>query len=259
MEFLEWDQAVRAAIFGGAFLVSLFAVLWVWYDSAGGVNGARWAWRGVLTLLVVACVPAVILGAANLDSDRETLFNIAAWAAIGATIVTLFGSAAYGFFGRETPDLTDWTAQSLSLEGNEMLTEVANRPAEPRPFFNDDATQHIRRSEPVAADAYFVAKSGRNKGQQFAIEGAKPAVLGRSSTDATIVIDDERVSGAHAQVRLVNGNFTFVDMNSTNGSFLLVEGRSEPIRQPQLLVDGDEIRVGHTVLAFVDTRKEGHR
>ena len=41
MTFIDWDPLARAALFGGIFLVSLFAVLWVWYDTSVRTSDPR--------------------------------------------------------------------------------------------------------------------------------------------------------------------------------------------------------------------------
>jgi len=40
-------------------------------------------------------------------------------------------------------------------------------------------------------------------------------------------------------------------LKSTNGSFLIIEGREERLRIQPALMDGDEIRLGQTVLKFI--------
>lgn len=202
-------------------------------------------------------MPAVILGAANLDSSRETLLNVFGLIALGAGLVTLFGALAYVMFGRvEFPAPVPEGGATLFEPGADAGTATAIGLA---PLgLVADATRVERREAPAGpTNAYFVAKSGKDKGRQFPIPDGQPVVIGRSAKDAQVVLDDARVSSAHAQVRLVNGKYTLVDLNSTNGSWLIVEGRTEPIRKALELQDGDQVRLGHTVLAFVDTRKGG--
>jgi hypothetical protein len=74
--------------------------------------------------------------------------------------------------------------------------------------------------------------------------GEKTLVLGRMS-DCDIVIADARASRRHAEIRPAGHGFAVVDLGSMNGT--LVNGSS--IKE-HLLVDGDEIRVGNTVLHF---------
>ncbi len=258
MDFLEWDSTARIAFFGAVFLLALLPGLVVFGFTITRPTVAPWVWRIGLGVLAIAAFPPIVFDA-SIDPGDKTLFTTLAWIAIGSALLVLFGCAAFFLFGLSEEPMEEWAPpldDNLSFDTGPATTEVVSVGVGMAFSGMEDATRNIRPAEqPVKADAYFLAKSGRDKGRQFAVANGSPAVIGRSGAEATIVIDDERVSGTHGQVRLVNGNYTYVDMNSTNGSFLLVEGRSEPIRQPQVLVDGDEIRVGHTVLAFVDTRK----
>jgi len=243
MSFIDWEPMARAGLFGGIFLLALFAVLWVWYDSAGG-EGNSWAWRIAATLLVVLTVPAIVLGAANLDAGRETLLTIFAWLNIAAGVAALLAVGAYATWGRASVE----PSYGMAL-GNDDRTVVPTpnpTPASPQP---EPAPKR-----PVRADAYLVAKAGPEKGRQFPLDGT--VVIGRSDR-CDIQLEDRRVSTEHAQVKHADGAFTFTDLRSTNGSFLLVEGREEQIRTAQVLIDGDELRIGHTVLQFVDATKGG--
>jgi hypothetical protein len=78
-------------------------------------------------------------------------------------------------------------------------------------------------------------------------EQSKPITVGRrAETDLSIPWDGE-VSGLHAELQLLGGEWTVVDDGlSTNGTFVnggRISGR-------QRLRDGDRVRVGRTVLAY---------
>ena len=72
----------------------------------------------------------------------------------------------------------------------------------------------------------------------------KPVVMGRMS-DCDIVLADPRASRQHAEIQPVGHGFVLSDLGSMNGT--VVNGT--PVREHQL-TDGDEIRVGSTVLHF---------
>ncbi len=72
----------------------------------------------------------------------------------------------------------------------------------------------------------------------------KPVVLGRMS-DCDIVLADPRASRQHAEIQPVGHGFVLSDLGSMNGT--VVNGT--PVREHPLS-DGDEIRVGSTVLHF---------
>ena len=69
-------------------------------------------------------------------------------------------------------------------------------------------------------------------------------MIGRG-TEADIRLPDTGVSRKHVDVVLDGGTATVEDLGSTNGT--LVNGRRV---SRQALVDGDVIRIGHSVLVY---------
>jgi len=80
-------------------------------------------------------------------------------------------------------------------------------------------------------------------GRRFAL-GEKPVTLGRMS-DCEVVLADPRASRRHAEIQPVGHGFVISDLGSMNGT--VVNG--SPIREHPLS-DGDEIRLGSTVMHF---------
>jgi hypothetical protein len=74
--------------------------------------------------------------------------------------------------------------------------------------------------------------------------GEQPLVIGRNA-DCGIVVADARASRQHAEIRAQGNGFVVHDLDSMNGT--LVNGTA--IREHPL-GDGDEVRVGNTVLRF---------
>jgi pSer/pThr/pTyr-binding forkhead associated (FHA) protein len=70
-------------------------------------------------------------------------------------------------------------------------------------------------------------------------------IIGRES-DAAIFLDSPSVSRRHARIRVANGQATFEDLGSKNGSSLA--GRR--IQGPVPLADGDVITTGVVELTF---------
>ena len=70
-------------------------------------------------------------------------------------------------------------------------------------------------------------------------------VLGRDE-DASVRIDAPGVSRRHARIVITGGDAVLEDLGSKNGTFL----REEKVASPMLLRDGDEFRVGRTLLCF---------
>lgn len=262
MPFVGWDPIVRASVFGGVFLLPLIAVLWLWYDSSGRTDSARWYWRLILTALVLLTTPAVALGAANLDNSQQDLMKICGWLAIASGGVTILGVLAYAVWGRarqmELPDdgadgyMAEFSQpvgsmEPLTLTAPENATVVA--PPTPAP-----APAPAARSAPVGA--YLFVKSGADQGRQFPV--GNQVTIGRAAS-CGITLADSRVSSEHAQLKREGASYVYLDLKSTNGSFLIVEGREERLRSSQALVDGDEVRLGQTVLKFIRVQEGGQR
>lgn len=89
-----------------------------------------------------------------------------------------------------------------------------------------------------------VLRSGPRTGQQFGLKRGRNTV-GRDSSRADIVLEDETISGEHARVQFEQGQFYIYDLASTNGTF--VNNRRV---QRQLLMDGDVVRFGNAQLVF---------
>ena len=70
-------------------------------------------------------------------------------------------------------------------------------------------------------------------------------VLGRDE-DAAVLIDSTTASRRHARIVVAREHATLEDLGSRNGTY----HRGERIMKPQPLQDGDEIRIGRTVLTF---------
>ena len=255
MDFYSWDTPIRAAVFGVIFLASLFGVLWVWYDTSGAGSERGWSWRLGGSLLVLGTLPAVVVGAANLDQDQERLLTILGWAAIGCGTGAVLTVAAYAVWGRTVQPVfredDDWAAQG----DGDLTIPAASRPGAD-PGLTLPGTPRVGSTAGAQADAYFFVKSGPDKGKQFPLTDL--VTIGRGPGCA-IVLSDRRVSGEHAQVKREAGNWVFLDLRSSNGSYLVVEGDDRPLRSAQTLLHGDEIRLGHTLLEFIDTSTGSRR
>jgi len=72
----------------------------------------------------------------------------------------------------------------------------------------------------------------------------KPFTVGRSA-EADVSINDERISRIHCAIHREGGHFVIRDLDSKNGTWVNdVQIHESPLKF------GDNIRVGHTVLAF---------
>jgi hypothetical protein len=95
---------------------------------------------------------------------------------------------------------------------------------------------------PAAGEAGLVLLEGDRVSDTFRLGPA--ATLGRMA-GCDIVLADPGASRRHAQIVRRDDGYAVIDLGSTNGT--LVNG--EPVRE-RLLVDGDRITIGATVLEF---------
>lgn len=75
--------------------------------------------------------------------------------------------------------------------------------------------------------------------------------IGRDQT-AAVPVTDETVSARHARLAYRHNQWWIEDLKSTNGTFL----NEEPVVTMTVLVSGDEIRVGQTVMRVDIAPKE---
>jgi hypothetical protein len=260
MPFVGWDPIVRASFFGGVFLLPLLAVLWLWYDSSGRTDSARWYWRLILTDLVVLTTPAVALGAANLDVSQQDLMKTVGWLAIASGGVAVVGVLAYAVWGRVR-------RETLLVDESDDNAVEFDQPVEPMEPMTLTAPETVAAmpapmQAPSAAASsglvggYLFVKSGADQGRQFPV--GNQVTIGRAAS-CGITLSDSRVSSEHAQLKREGSSYVYLDLKSTNGSFLIVEGREERLRSSQALVDGDEVRLGQTVLKFIRVQEGARR
>lgn len=102
---------------------------------------------------------------------------------------------------------------------------------------------------PIATEARpatygrLVVREGKNA--SYEIELRHPVTVIGRGTDADLRLSDQAVSRRHAEIRIANGAAMLNDLRSTNGT--TVNGASITT---MALADGDEVRVGETVLIF---------
>jgi hypothetical protein len=262
------DPIVRDVIFGCVFLLPLITVLWLWYDSSGRTGSSRWAWRVILTLIVLLTIPALVLGAAN--NNEQDLMDIFGWIAIGSGAVAILGVVGYGIWGRtpmieyDDEPMVDFSSYAPPMppapaESADQMTLTAAEPAPvaaPAPTLSAPVTPPApaKPAEPVGA--YLFVKTGADQGQQFPV--GNQVTIGRGA-GCGITLADNKVSSEHGQLKRQGDSYVYLDLKSTNGSFLLIEGREERLRTGQALVDGDELRLGGTVLKFIRVQEGSRR
>jgi hypothetical protein len=98
--------------------------------------------------------------------------------------------------------------------------------------------------------ARLIIKRGPNPEQEYSLTLVE-VTIGRSSTNV-IAIADPEVSRRHACIRWDDGSYIIEDWASTNGTFV----NDRQISGPIALYNGDEIRLGETILLqFLDNHE----
>ena len=105
--------------------------------------------------------------------------------------------------------------------------------------FDAEATEDPLRRGPAAIAAHLTW----NRRTIVLLEGEN--VMGRDP-DVAVRIEAPGVSRRHARILAAGGRFTLEDLGSKNGTYLREQRLSRPIQ----LADGDEFRLGQTVLVF---------
>ena len=90
---------------------------------------------------------------------------------------------------------------------------------------------------------WVVVLNGELRGRDFRLVDGKNTM--GTAADCDVVLTDPYLSSHHAVIRHENGEFTFVDLDSTNGSYV-----NERRVSREDLIDNDKIRLGRTELKF---------
>lgn len=95
---------------------------------------------------------------------------------------------------------------------------------------------------PATHAVHLIGMSRAVSGQTFQLNLPPAAVLGRRSECALSLVQDDLVSGRHAELRLQDQRVLIADLGSTNQTFV----NGVAIHAPHPLVDGDVLRIGQS-------------
>jgi Nif-specific regulatory protein len=100
--------------------------------------------------------------------------------------------------------------------------------------------------------AYLEVASGRAVGRRYRVDAAasRDVVIGREAA-CEVAVFDEAASRRHTALRVERGHFMVRDLSSRNGTFL----NAAALKTEARLRSGDELRIGDTVLRFMDERE----
>lgn len=128
------------------------------------------------------------------------------------------------------PKMNDGEIRVLASFSNDNVAETKGMPAEPA----DEAPTEV-----IPANAFLIL------GGTHIIPLNKPVINIGRRLDNQVVIDDPRVSRAHAQLRIVRNRFVLFDLNSTGGTFVNNQRTSQSVLYP-----GDVISLAGVTLIF---------
>ncbi len=151
-----------------------------------------------------------------------------------------------------TPEDLPQPPEEREDEGFELVWKVdePTAPSQPKPPVEKPGIQKTEVLHFTAeTNAWLVIGSGERRGEQFRLAG--DTLIGRETTN-DIVIDDTAMSNVHIRIRSENDRFFVFDQNSTNGVFIFDNDKKRwEKRDAYELSDGDQIKIGRTVLHFM--------
>ena len=104
----------------------------------------------------------------------------------------------------------------------------------------------VGRAGALGKRAILIVVSKESLGKCLILEDSDQLYIIGRDREASLFIDDPKVSKHHCSVSSENGEFILTDNGSTNSTFL----NSKPLKKSQVLSYGDRIIVGATVLRF---------
>jgi hypothetical protein len=248
MDFVELDTTARALLFGGLFLVSLAAVLWVVYDWQAGLARGAPGWLAAYWVAAVVgavlVLPALIINAFNLDVDQQDLVNPLSYLGIAGAATAVLCAAGYALHSRLA--LREERMPTIPAPVYEPLEPTIEAPEDEA--YSPGKTVLLKRLP--KRFAYLIVAGGLRAGTPFQLSDVTN--IGREGRDNDIVLDDEGISTHHARIRLdtERGGFVFRDLDSSNGSYLVTTNGKERLEAPHLLCDGEVLELGSTTLVF---------
>lgn len=107
----------------------------------------------------------------------------------------------------------------------------------------------VVRDTVVVKKASLLVVQGVEQGTRFELLD-RPLSLGRDARNEIRILDSE-VSRLHATIQRVKDDFVLTDRNSSNGTFV-----NGVVIRSHVLVDGDQVQLGNSLLLFNDSSRE---
>lgn len=101
--------------------------------------------------------------------------------------------------------------------------------------------------------ARLIYESPSGREEEIIIDEKHPVVTVGRSTDSDICANRKSVSRQHAEFRYLGSDgFELVDLNSSNGTYIVIQGERQKIEGREYLTDGDEIWCGDYIIHFFE-------
>jgi len=202
-----------------------------------------WVLVGLLGTVVLAAVFGPTLG--NWAQSQPLLALLATVAAVIVVSVALIvrrsshrvRAKMLAPSPQSTTLVPPMPARPSRIESRPITRETIPHAESPVP-----ATAILRRAP--GAMAWLLVLNGPYRGRHLRL--ADSVTIGRDRINCDVHFDDNTVSRQHAKIRLENSRFCIYDLGSSNGTF--VNGVQV---MKQELRDRDEIRIGNTIMLFV--------
>lgn len=109
----------------------------------------------------------------------------------------------------------------------------------------NDFRRQVRQvtAPPVVPITLLLEQEAEARSQRFLIP---EILLGRDPAN-DLHLDDRTISARHARLSFHHGQWWVEDLRSTNGTFL----NQEPVREPLVLANGDQLRCGQVILGVM--------
>ena len=213
----------------------------------------NWGRITALVLLALAAIISLVSGISSLVGVNVEGFRLSypgvgvvslLWAGVGIWMIWyLLKPETEAAFGGGLPAAA-YMPPTIPAAPLPPSPTVPQPPSAPAPSVRPRREPTVAIGQPPSPEGWLVLRSGPRTGQQFGLKRGRNTV-GRDSSRADIVLDDETASGEHARIQFEQGRFYIYDLASTNGTY--VNNRRI---QRQLLMDGDVVRFGSVSLIF---------
>jgi hypothetical protein len=130
--------------------------------------------------------------------------------------------------------------------------EATVPPKSRRPYPDEDEIEKTMDAQVDTSGlmGWLIVKSSPTMRRGQVLKIKHNSIWGRNPRRANIVLDDPRVSGEHARIRIENDAFTIADLDSTHGTF--VNGTS--VQGRKNIQQDDEIQMGDSIFVLKTLR-----